>query len=270
MTEIMKKFIVALTLLAAFAASSGAFLRVTPSMNELVVNPGQDYKGVLLVENPSDEKTLVSIDVKDWWKESTGQQTVPLSQWLTIKSAKPFVLKPGGKKKINYKISLTPGTTGEVAAMIFFQTMPVHKVEGKNIISTRNGVSLYVVAVGSANVEGVATDIQASFSGATLKSTINFSTLIKNTGDIHVRPGGTVSIFSKGKLVESAKLEWGWPIYPNQEHRFNATSEKKDWQAGRYTVVVRVDYGKPFAEDFIVQSATDITIDSDGKITAGY
>jgi hypothetical protein len=178
-------------------------------------------------------------------------------------------LKHGKKKKIEYKISLTAGTTGEVAAMIFFQTMPVKKTTG-NIIATRNGVSLYVVAAGSANVDGLAKDIESHFTGTPLKSAISFSALIKNTGDIHVRPKGTVSIFSKGVLVESAKLEYGWPIFPGQEHRFNALTEKKEWESGRYTVVVRADYGKPFSDDVIVQSATDITIDADGKITVGY
>jgi hypothetical protein len=238
-------------------------------MNELVVVPGQDYKSKFLVENPSSEALLVSIDTKDWWKESTGKNNLALSQWLTIKSDKPFILKPGKSRKIDYKISLTPGTTGEVAAMIFFQTMPVHKTAG-NVISTRNGVSLYVVAAGSANVDGETSGIEASFNGTVLKSAINFSTLIKNTGDIHVRPKGTVSIFSKGVLVESAKLEYGWPIFPGQEHRFNATTQKKDWVSGRYTVVVRVDYGKPFSDDVIVQNATEMIIDADGKLTLGY
>jgi hypothetical protein len=269
MNKIMKQFIMALTLLAAFAAGSGAFLRVVPSMNELVVNPGQDFKGEMLVENPGDEATLVSIDVKDWWKESTGHVNLPVSSWLNIKQVKPFILKPGARKKIKYKVSLTPGTTGEVAAMVFFQTMPVSKTSG-SIVATRNGVSLYVVAVGSSNVDGQANDIKASFTGEALRSTINFSTLVRNTGDIHVRPSGTASIFSKGVLVECTKLEYGWPIYPQQEHRFNAVTEKKDWEAGRYTVVVRLDYGKPYADDILLQSATDVVIEPDGKITVGY
>jgi P pilus assembly chaperone PapD len=269
MDNAIKKFIVALTLLAAFAASSGAFLGVTPSMNELVVTPGEEYSGVFIVENSGDEKALVTVDPQDWWKAKTSVSSVPLEQWLTIKPNKPFALGAGKKKKIKYKISLTPGTTGEVAAMIFFQATPIHAAGG-NVIATRNGVSLYVVAKGSANIDGEIKSISPSFAGTALKSALNVAVLVKNTGDVHVRPGGEISVFSKGKLVASAKLEWGWPVYPGQEHPFSALTEKKDWEAGRYTVVVRMDYGRPYSEDVIMQSATDVTIDADGKITTGY
>ena len=99
---------------------------------------------------------------------------------------------------------------------------------------------------------------------------MKFLALIRNVGNVHLRPKGYVRIFVNGKQVEQTSLQWGWPIYPNCEHKYLGKTEKVDWLPGHYQAELKIECGQVYQKKQVTTEKFEFHISKGREIKITY
>lgn len=178
---------------------------VSPSKIEGSVPAGKHYENVFTVKNPSEhaitinvmflERTINPLD-KNWFKLEKDHVDVPA----------------GESSEIKYSITIPEGSEGEYNARVIFSKEPAAKVMG---ISMRYNFPVYIAVSGTEkydfNIENVS---------ITNKKNTEISIDMTNTGNIHIRPKGTIKIVSKDSEYSMIFNKRNWAIIPNEKYRY--------------------------------------------------
>jgi hypothetical protein len=160
-------------------------------------------------------------------------------------------------------------------AMVFFNIQSVLPassagktagVEPKGPIQVqmRHGIPIYAVAKDSEKIATEFIDAGAHFLQEKSTAPVEFMVTLKNNGNVHVRPKGTIRI--EGPLSEETELEWGWPILPTQKHTYFGKTKKTDWPAGTYAVTMKLETGQPHQAGLFVEKRAELQISDQGKM----
>lgn len=261
---------------AAARAESGQAFSISPPLIELKANPGQTVNAVIKFTNLSGGELLIKTQFNDFGaKDESGEPNIifddaqstvySLKSWIA--SPQPFKIATKETKTLTFPITVPndaePG--GHYAVIRFTGSAP--ELE-------QSGVSL-TGSIGSLVLLQVAGDIKeqaelAEFSPATVShkengdplysnasffenGPIGFVQRIKNSGNVHIKPTGTIELFNVfGAKVSTIRVN-GDPtdpknppksVLPQSVRRFGETAHDTGWLFGYYTAKIQVSYGQ--------------------------
>ncbi|HZM63942.1 MAG TPA: hypothetical protein VFB59_02305 [Candidatus Saccharimonadales bacterium] len=254
----------------AFAEGAQAF-SISPPLIELSADPGQTVKASIKFTNVSDDELLIKTQINDFGaKNETGEPNIifedvqntdySLRQWVV--SPSPFKMKPHESKTVDFPIQVPAGAEpgGHYAVIRFSGTSPA--LEESGVALTASIGSLVLLQVSGDITEGA--DMAEFYSATVTKQGLGgkqsmfeagpfgFVQRIQNTGNVHLKPTGTIDISSMfGRHVATLRVN-GDPTDPNNTpksvlpgsiRRFEQTLDK-GWMFGRYSATIKLSYGQ--------------------------
>lgn len=249
--------------LKAFAEDEGKDDRtLVASAKEIfaTMKPGTAYRRDVFVKNTSSEIIPIQAYVWDLWHKGEDEVYAPQgtyqassAQWITV-SPQKLSLAPGRRAKFHINIFIPAGATGGNYAVIFFDTIPPLELASGHLSRPdrksghkkriKIGIPTYIEVEGTGRTDLDIKRFSIGTSGGS--ESIKTEFLVKNTGNIHVKPIADIKIYNNNK-----SLVWHYPpkiltinkiILPEQELSIKV-EWKKILKPGRYTAVLKVSYG---------------------------
>jgi hypothetical protein len=253
-----------------------AALEVTPAISEISLTPGEETVAIIELENDTKETVQLTTEVVNFTaKEETGEpkfseaSPTGAALWIDVEEG-PIVLQPAQTTEVavtfNTPSSATPG--GYYAAVLFSFVQPTNG-EGAGQVTIESKVaSLFLATVKGSYEEGgkIVTFGTVGDKTSYTEGPIAFNLRYQNTGDIHLRPTGTVTITSMfGSEVKTMKVnEDKGAILPDGIRKFEVASCEDLGNAfGKYTAKVTLTAGTVKSSatvDFWVISTMGIVI----------
>lgn len=248
----------ALALLAIAGAHASAQILVTsPSVQERVARPGEEYAGTIDVRNTSTTAQKVSIRVVDYSFQADGTNrydsagTRPRSNapWLTL-TARTLEIPPQQQTTLGYvvRVPRSDSLHGSYASMVLVTGIPrdeptVSGTRGRANAGLHSrlsfGVQLATHLSGSAATQFAMEQLAISAPSSPERT---LSVTVRNTGERAQRPMMSLELYrADGQLVASRKSQRGL-IYPGSSVRqeFVLTGIP----AGTYRALIQADAGE--------------------------
>lgn len=241
----------------ARADDTSRSLTVIPPSFELYANPGDSLSDKLRIKNESTENTTYSLRVEDF--KALGEEggvglvddeqsntTYSLAKWV-YPEPKTFTVAPGQEKEIPFTINVPKnaepgGHYGSILVTIGGDA----KVQSGAKVSSRVG-SLILLRV-SGNVKEVAS-VSSFKSDKTYyeKGPVTLTLRVKDTGNNHIKPKGTIVITNIfGQKVDEIELA-GKNVLPGAIRKMDTVWQPKGMLASRYTATLVATYGESSA-----------------------
>jgi P pilus assembly chaperone PapD len=243
---------------------------VSPENIEMVVAQGSQTKGIYNVVNDTAEPAHVKVDVEDWLKSRLGKVGIPVDQWLKVEPME-FDIGPKETKEVEYVITPPEGQEGELAAMVFFGTP---SKDGGFSITSRFGVSIYAAIENTirlgCNIRkvGVYRDVRSLKKGAGLSDRkVVFNIEVENSGNVHIRPTGTIGITGEKGYSDSVKIERGFPVYSEKSLSYGIPWNNTNVAPGKYEASILLDYGSLYKMDRKIEKKIPFTVNADGTVS---
>ncbi len=225
------------------AAEDGVDLSVTPLIREVNVDPGEVVTGTVDVTNNSDENVTIYPLVRDFtasddpdtgaptFSEVSGSDAKAVSQWVTF-DRDSFELASGATGSINYTMSVPANAEPGGHYGAIFASTEAPDVEASGVaISARVGSLILATVSGDIRSAGDVLEFKTSQS-VYQAGPVNFMASLKNTGNVHFKPMGTIDI--EGPVNTSIKVnDDGANVLPNSVRNFGAELNE-DLPFGRY------------------------------------
>ena len=235
-------------------------ITVSPAVIELEAEKGQAIEQKIKVSNQADEELILYISVEAF--DAAGETNMPkeeisLPTWISFASDQ--VTLPANKSiEVPFRINLpsyaSPG--GHYATVFFSQKKDA---TGESRVGSLIFVNIAGQIVEDANLSEFSSVVKESE-----QLVVGFNLDIKNNGNSHIKPVGSIKIYKKnGEYVDEIKVnELNQTILPGQERGFfvswpaEGTKLTKDF-LGEYIARVELYYGN---QGNTVSSKTDFEI----------
>ncbi|KKQ94646.1 MAG: hypothetical protein UT18_C0009G0057 [candidate division CPR2 bacterium GW2011_GWC2_39_10] len=227
-------------------------ITIVPLNFELFANPGESITDKVRVTNTSDVEGSYQILIQDFaatgeegnvslFEDDQTNHSFSLAKWIQPEP-KNFTLKAKEEKTIYFTINVPkdaePG--GHYASVLVNMGGDV-KPSGGASVASRIG-SLILLRV-SGNIREEANIESFTAPSYSEKSPIEFDLRVKNTGNNHIRPKGTIVITNiLGQKVTEVPLD-GLNVLPNAIRKIPTTWKPNQMLAGRYTATLVANYG---------------------------
>jgi hypothetical protein len=250
----------------AASAENGQALSISPPVIELQGEAGKSVTATIKVTNISNADLLIKNQVNDFGaKNETGEPNIifdytqessySLHSWVT--APPPFVLGSKQSKQVQFQINVPsdaePG--GHYAVFRFTGQAPELQETGVAISASIGSLVLLKIGGNLAEKASLVEYYSAtpSFAKSSFFETgpINFVERIRNDGNIHIKPTGTIEVSDMfGRNAGTLRVN-GDPtnpqdpprsILPQSIRRFQQTLNTK-WMFGRYTAKMKLTYG---------------------------
>lgn len=249
----------------AGAQEIGQAFSISPPLLDLKANPGQTVTAKIKLTNVSASDLVIKTQLNDFAaKNESGEPNIifddsnsghSLKQW--IKSPDPFSLGSKQTKTIEVPITVPanaePG--GHYAVIRFTGSAPEAEKSGVALSASIGSLVLLQVSGDIKQSASLLEFFSADSNGKQLaffeNGPIMFSARVKNDGNVHLKPTGTIEIYNGlGQKIDTLRLN-GDPqntqdspksVLPNSIRRFDQTW-KKDWGFGRYEAKLNLSYG---------------------------
>lgn len=209
---------------------------VSPGRIEIAVEPSQVYRDTLVVKNTDTTPLVITVRVEDWHAAVQGveKDTSARFDWLTIHPLQ-LELEKGETREIDFSVTVPKGARGELNAMIFVEGRPKSVQEGSITINTSMGVPIYVAVKGTERFAAEVEDLQVVD-----MSPVRLLVKIRNSGNVHIRPTGTIDIKDGTKDIMTLPLnEYNYPILPDSSRTLEINTEKR-LEPASYTADVKM------------------------------
>ncbi len=263
-------------------SASAKALTISPPSVEFSVQPGSQADFVIKLYNETDQKQELYINATTF--TSGPEAGVPvydfaapkedIATWVKIDPA-PIVLEPQGRQAVLVTVDVptNAGPGGHYGVVAFSSTPPTTTAEGKPQVAIAQGIGTLLFVKVEGDVQESA--VISSFSVAKDMYTqlpVEFSTSYQNTGNIHLKPVGNITITNSFKK-QAAVLAFNEPrgatlpkstrpytttwqtaqnedLYGNGWNRFWTAfrNERKNFALGKYTATLTVGTGQPTSE----------------------
>jgi len=227
-------------------------ITVTPPRIEHALWPGEQIEGTMSIINDSAEPLTFSGDMRDYMvvdtkgtpnllPENTLNARYSAASWIGI-FPNSFTVLPKERVTLQYvvKVPADAAPGGRYAAAVFTpQTAGENEGSGSSVI-TQVG-SLFVIGIKGPVQEFAQT---TKFEAPSFQEfgPVTIDTQIRNFGDAHIRPKGTLVIRDTfGQTIAQVPFE-EQNIFPGSARDFT-TSFGDQWMAGRYTASLLLSYG---------------------------
>lgn len=246
-------------------AESGQAFTISPPLLEMEATPGDVLKAKISLTNVSSGTLSMSVQTNDFGsKNETGEPNIIFDEnHDTPYSMKSWVSKPGDfilRSKetrdlvVPIKVPMNAEPGGHYAVIRFTGTTPAGESQQVALSASIGSLVLLKVAGDiqqSATVEDFYSATQKFEKSSFFESPpLSLVARIRNSGNIHIKPSGTVVVTDMfGKEVSTARMN-GDPsdakntpgsILPQSVRRFDVP-QKEGW-FGRYTANMTLNYG---------------------------
>jgi hypothetical protein len=196
------------------------------------VKPGKKATGELTVTNDEGEKINVVLSSKDWFV-TPGNEKFKASEWLSFKQ-KEFPMEKDGVKTVQFFVEAPQGAKGELVGMLSIGVQPEIPTTLNKVLS----VAMYVAIQGTEKLKAEVQAIMISPSSGTLTASL----LLKNEGNVHVRPEGWFVIKNtKGQIIADITLEKGRPTYPGKENVYSGQVKDVQLKPDEYSAEIALN-----------------------------
>jgi hypothetical protein len=212
-------------------AGAALALQITPTYQIFTVKPGQKIQGECTVLNNEGEKLELELSSKDWFV-LPDNAAFKAKEWLTFQERK-FSLNPGQSSKVAFFVEAPKKAKGELVGMMSYSFNGEIPTNVQKVLS----VAIYGAVAGTEVMKGnVKSTLITPSSG-----TLSVSLLIRNLGNVHIRPAGTCQIEdSKGQPVANMFFTQTSPIYPGKEGAVIAQVKDLQLKPGTYKAAMKV------------------------------
>jgi hypothetical protein len=234
----------------AFAQDTGQGLSISPLTFELTANPGDILSNKIKIYNSSNSAIIVKMETEDFKAAGeTGQVVVApeenltysLKRWVKIEPAE-FTLEPKEQKFVDFTIEV-PGNAepGGKYGSVLATTGGVMG-EGLTGAAIAQKVGALLLLTISGPVQENLTVKEFSAPPFLEYGPVPFLIRFENTGTVHVRPRGFVTITNWwGKKVADIEFPQ-MNVIPNAVRKVEAKWDFK-WLFGKYTATLVGSYG---------------------------
>lgn len=227
-------------------------LAISPPTFELAANPGDRLVNSLRVDNVVDIPLEVSVDTRNFTALgeeggidlSAEEDAYSLASWISVTPTK-VTIPPRESRVFEYTIAVPQDASpGGRFGSIVFQTAPSTALSGQSGVAVSQEVGTLVFV----KIAGQVTE-KASIAGFQPKSDLNdkgsvgFDIRVKNEGNVHFKPKGTITISNFfGKKVATIPINQQ-NVLPGAIRKMDA-SWRGGWLFGRYNATLSLVYGK--------------------------
>ncbi len=266
----------------ALARPVKALTLVPPSL-EYDVNPGQIVSGKIKLYNEGTAPTTVFASAANF--TAKGEDGTPnfqfsdtptdLTAWMALPKG-GITLNAGDRLEVPFTITVpADADPGGHYASVFFGTDPSIKPEGGGQVNIRSLIGTLVIlrVSGEVNESAIISEVGVEGGHATLsRLPATLFARIQNTGNVHVRPEGTVTIRNLfgGESAHLTFNDVNGAVLPRSTRRFDVMwsrisgndserggffseigAEWRNFALGPYTATLTLSYGessKPLSE----------------------
>ncbi len=251
MNRKLRAFFLLISLLALIPTltSADVSISVSPIRVEHLVKQGEKGTDVISVTNDGTAPTRLKVSIEDWALTKDGNpmfmkvEDNPYScaEWIRINPI-DFRIGPGQTRNVRYTITVPKGIEdGGYRAAIIFETVPdvtpgekITRVYIKGRI-----VTIFYEVVGKPIPQGHTNSLRGQFR----KDGIDFFLAIQNTGKVHFRTKGSITVKnSDGERAFNVDIP-DVPVLPASEREVKISYDKLV-PKGKYTALAVVDIGK--------------------------
>ena len=229
-----------------FSIAADVSISVTPIRVEHPVIQGERGTDMILVANEGAAPTRLKVLIEDWTLSKDGTPIFmkangnPFScvEWIKINPV-DFRIGSGQTRQVRYTITVPQGIPdGGYRTAIIFETAPDGVPGEKNrSVQVRGRIATIVyVVVGNPVPAGHADSLKTTLR----KDGIDFFLTLQNTGKVHFRTKGTLSVKdSNGQKVVEIGIP-DVPVLPESEREIKISSEKL-LPKGSYSALAVID-----------------------------
>ncbi len=204
----------------------------------LTVEALQDFSGLRIDEVFSSHVAVESIDAAGGTFDTVARSN---GDWITV-SPKKFTIEEGKTQEVTFTVQVpSTGVNGTYWGAILIQGSP-RKVEreGATVLAVeRFGVKVYVTINGTEVLSGRVTSVRK-----VSLDPLTFTVTFENTGNVQLRPKGTIQIISQtGETVRTIPIE-EFPVLPGAVQTVTVKDPSPEpLTPGIYRALVAIDYG---------------------------
>ena len=238
----------------AQSLSTGQGLSISPFLLERQMDKGDTTNEIIDITNTSDKPLPVDVTINDFVPVGTngreefldpgqGDPHYSLSSWITIKSSPKQILQPHEKTEISFSITapMNAEEGGHYGAILF--SSQLGGLEGTGTAVQQKLGAIILVKLGKALEDGqiVKFGPQHTFYNY---PPVTFNTSFTNTGNVHVKPRGSISIYNWfGKKVANVLVNENANNVLAKTQRDFASTWKDTFAFGHYRAEVKLVYG---------------------------
>ncbi|GEM_PF-2981624 len=243
------RFEIVIFLLAAifWARFSYAEVSVGPSVTEILLKPGEKSEVVFEVANTWDYDVRVNTEAVNWTVRMVGQEggrEDDVYEWLDFGEYRTFVVPKNSLSKLTCDITAPKDFQGEQIAQVYFEYGPANptgeEAEVAKVVGQRIGLLLCLGAKGGEKLDAnmkiedvlVGVDEQG-------KDEVAVVYTVRNKGNIHLRPRGSVIIKQGEKIVKEESLGPIQGLFPGEARTYK-TPVKIKLPPGKYRAEARL------------------------------
>ena len=218
---------------------------------DLRAAPGETIQATVRVRNSSNQALTIQSSFADFILSDDGKTPIPLDEdvsarwsmekWVTISPQRQIV--PAHQSAVVNVVINVPkdAVSGGHYGMVVHQ--PVNNINlptSKSAINQQVGSLIYLMVEGPINEEAFIREL--NFPQFTEYGPVEFSFLVENVSDIHIRPQIGVEIYNwLGQKVDTVSVE-AQNVFPFTPRRFEG-QWNRIWGIGRYRARVVMTYG---------------------------
>lgn len=243
--------LVGLILVNGVYAQEGARgLSISPLTFELTANPGDVFTNKLKVYNPTESTIAIKMEVEDFTVigemgkviiEPAETETYSLVKWITTEP-ETFTLGPREQKFVDFTINVPENAEpGGKYGSVLASTAGVMGEEITGVAVAQKIGALVLLTVSGEVIESLI--VKEFITPSFLEyGPIPFTIRFENTGTVHVRPRGFVTITNwRGRKVADVEFPQS-NVIPGSIRKIKTTFPEK-WLLGKYTATLVGSYG---------------------------
>lgn len=233
-------------------AQEATGVSISPLVFEINGDPGDTITNQVKITNPTDSTVSIEINLEDFSPvgedgdvalqevDPNDENIFSIARWATF-SPSTFVLEPNEQQLVAFTIVIPengePG--GHYGSITAKTNVTSGDITGSNI-SAKIG-SLVLLRV-SGDIEESLEIESFTAPGRSDSAPINFETRLKNTGNVHLKPTGIITITDIfGKEVDKIAIDQN-NVIPDAIRKIE-TEWDKGGLFGRYVATLVVNYG---------------------------
>lgn len=224
-------------------------LEIFPSKQVLSVKKGKEEKGAFRITN-TETVPIQLFPGQKRWSGSPENEKYKVEEWLMVDPS-TFTLEPGESREVPFTVRAPSKARGELTGMFSILT----KTSARQSVNFRMSAAVYLSIKGTEIYSGKVSTFDLRRRKDGLEAVVG----VKNSGNVHLRPGGAIEIQDDhGVVVGYVKIHVRGPVHPGHENAYTGQSALH-LPPGRYRAklsLVDVDRSvdlEPFETNFVVK-----------------